>query len=69
MDVRNTRGEQVTLVEGMWYVGMDSIECTLQGAGEIAQYVGEGEFYDQGCDTPTDMEAYTYILESHMGKL
>lgn len=37
--------------------------------GEIAQYVGEGEFYDEGCDEPTRMQDYEYIIESHMGRI
>lgn len=69
MDVRNAKGEQVQLVPGMWYVGMNSLSCSMQGEGEIAQYVGEGEFYDEDCDEPTDMQDYEYILELHMGKL
>lgn len=70
MDIRNSKGEQVELIPGMWYVGMNYLEQVEDtGAGEIAQYVGDGEFYDEGCDDPTDMQAYEYILESHMGKL
>ena len=69
-DVRNAKGEQVALVPGMWYVGMNSLTCSIQGEGAIAQYVGEGEFYDEGDDEPTDMlNAYEYIVESHMGKV
>jgi hypothetical protein len=69
MDVRNGKGEKVELVPGMWYVGMNSLTCSMQGEGEIAQYVGEDEFYDEGCDEPTRMQDYEYIVESHMGRL
>jgi hypothetical protein len=70
MDVRKQTGEQVALVPGMWYVGMNWLESVEDdGAGAIAQYVGEGEFYDEGCDEPTRMQDYEYIVESHMGKL
>lgn len=69
-DVRNSKGEQVSLVVGMWYVGMNSLENDHDsGAGEIAQYVGDGEFYDEGCDEPTRMQDYEYIVESHMGRI
>lgn len=69
-DVRNAKGEQVQLVVGMWYVGMNwLLNDNDSGAGEIAQYVGDGEFYDQGCDEPTRMQDYEYIIESHMGRI
>lgn len=70
LDVRNSKGEQVALITGMWYVGMnwlESIEDT--GAGEIAQYIGDGQFYDEGAEEPTRMQDYEYLLESHMGRL
>lgn len=80
MDVRTAEGKQTELIVGMWYVGvgnLDSIdpppmipaENWHHHAGEIAQYVGDGQFYDEGCDEPTDFDRYDYIVESHMGKL
>jgi hypothetical protein len=37
--------------------------------GAIAQYVGNDEFYDEGCDEPTRMQDYEYIMFSHAGKM
>jgi hypothetical protein len=37
--------------------------------GAIAQYVGEGEFYDEDCDEPTRMQDYDHIVFSHQGRL
>lgn len=84
MDVRNANGEQVALVVGMWYVGVNrdqgiSFDEPLLpmipasnwhwGCGEIAQYVGDNEFYDEHADEPTRLQDYDYIVEQHMGKL
>lgn len=60
----NDRGEPLGL-EAM-IARDDTGRCDY---GAIAQYVGDGEFYDQGCDEPTDFNAYEYIVESHMGKI
>ena len=76
MEVRKADGSKTELVVGMWYVGVNiSADAPMipaanwhWGAGEIAQYVGDGEFYDQGCDEPTRLQNYDYIVESHMGK-
>ena len=68
MDVRKN-GQPAELELGAWYVGYNSLSCTLQGAGEIAQYVGDGEFYDEGAETPTDFDDYEHIEFSHAGKL
>lgn len=70
MDVRKQDGTKAELVVGMWYVGMNwlgNVEDT--GAGAIAKYVGDNEFYDDGCDQPTRMQDYEYIVESHMGRI
>jgi hypothetical protein len=77
MNARNAKGEQVSFVPGMWYVGVNVKDDAPMipannwhwGAGEIAQYVGENEFYDDGCDDPTDFSVYDYLVECHMGKL
>ena len=77
MDIRKADGSKAELVVGMWYVGCNIRDDAPMipaanwhwGAGEIAQYVGENEFYDDGCDEPTDFRAYDYIVESHMGKV
>lgn len=77
MDVRNSKGEQVELVIGMWYVGVDVGEDAPMipapnwhwGCGEIAQYVGDSEFYDEHADEPTRLQDYDYIVEQNMGKL
>ncbi len=81
MNVRNAKGEQIALVVGMWYVGVNLEDCSGEsvpiipgpnwhwGAGEIAQYVGDGEFYDEHADEPTRLQDYDYIVEQHMGKL
>jgi hypothetical protein len=64
----------------MWYVGVGSLDSDVYApmvpehnwhhhAGEIAQYVGDNEFYDEGSNDPTDFQRYEYIVESHMGKL
>jgi hypothetical protein len=64
-----------------WYVGMNWQDCSREGfaremlfadrdaprgASAIAQYIGAGEFYDQGETEPTDMRAYEYLVFSHM---
>jgi hypothetical protein len=77
MEVRNAKGEKAELVNGMWYVGVNLSKDAPMipapnwhwGSGEIAQYVGDNEFYDEGCDEPTDMRRYDYIVESHMGRV
>ena len=77
MDIRNAKGEKVELIPGMWYVGVNvSSDAPMipaanwhWGAGEIAQYVAGGEFYDDGAEQPTRMQDYDYIVEQHMGKL
>ena len=50
----------------MWYVGF-SIEEEQERDGCIAQYVGNGEFYDDDAEDATDMRGYDFIAESHMG--
>ena len=77
MDVRKADGSKTELVAGMWYVGVNVRDDAPMipaanwhwGAGEIAQYVGENEFYDEKAEEPTDFGAYDYIVESHMGKI
>jgi hypothetical protein len=45
-------------------------EYTQPEYGEIAQYVGYEEFYDEGQgDVLVRMQDYEYILEQNMGKL
>lgn len=78
MDIRKADGSKTELVVGMWYVGVnfcDDAPTVLApnwtwGSGPIAQYVGEGEFVDDG---PTDetaaMHRQDYLVESHMGKI
>jgi hypothetical protein len=73
MDIRNQKGERVELVPGMWYIGMNSLSCSTQGEGAIAQYVGDGCFCDENYQDADyqepDMQDYEYLRESHMGKL
>lgn len=70
LDIRNKEGKQVELVEGMWYVGVNHLDSDSDsGYGEIAQYVGNDEFYDEGSDEPTRMQDYEYLVESHMGRI
>lgn len=63
-DVRTVEGKQTELQVGRWYVGMNWLRnVDDNGAGEIAQYVGDDEFYDEGCDEPVRMQDYEYLLE------
>ena len=70
-DVRNLKGEPIALIVGQYYVGVEIQNDAPMipaanwhwGAGEIAQYVGENEFYDQGADKPTRMQDYDYLVE------
>ena len=48
--------EQAPIV-GKWYCGMASGR-----GGLVAQYAGEGEFFDDGED-PIDMRSYGYLAE------
>jgi hypothetical protein len=67
--------EQEPIING-WYVGMGWMDCSLGAqisehdntdeAGAIAQYVGDGEFYDDDSDTPIRMQDYDHIVFSHM---
>lgn len=81
MDIRKADGSKTELVAGMWYVGCNVKDDAPMipapnwhwGSGTIAQYVGDGEFYDDGPIEPIDetraMRRYDYLVESHMGKL
>lgn len=77
MDVRSVKGDKVDLVVGMWYVGvkvrddapMIPADNWHWGCGELGQYVGNGEFYDDDSDEPVDFGGYDYIVEQHMGKI
>jgi hypothetical protein len=77
MDVRKIDGTKTEPVVGMWYVGVQISKDAPMipaanwhwGAGELAQYVGNGEYYDEHATEPTDFGAYDYIVEQHMGKI
>ena len=81
MDVRTVSGEKAELKVGMWYVGVNWLHnlCGPEDGrpdpdfGAIAQYVGDGEFYDDedeyGECKPVRMQDYEYIMEQNMGRL
>ncbi len=77
MDVRNSKGEKVSLIPGMWYVGVNLSDDAPMipannwhwGAGIIAQYVGDNEFYEENDYNKAPMQDYDYIVEQNMGKL
>jgi len=47
-----------------WYCGFETdIDDGPDRDGAIAQYVGEGQFYDEGADEPTDMRYYDYLIK------
>lgn len=49
---------------GTWYCGFETVpEWGLDMDGAIAQYVGGGEFYDEGADSQTDMRYYDYLIK------
>lgn len=76
MIIKDAAGNDVQLIPQAWYIGVNVQDDAPMipapnwhwGAGEIAQYVGNGEFYDEGADTPTRMDRYDYIVFSHLGK-
>jgi hypothetical protein len=72
MEARNQKGEKVELVAGMWYVGVEVIDQEPPRYGVIAQYVGDGEFYDDDKYDPQEVQMqrhYDYVLEQNMGSL
>ncbi len=77
MNAVDNAGKEVELIVGAWYMGVNISDDAPMipapnwhwGAGEIAQYVGDGEFYDDDAEGPTRMQDYDYIVFSHMGKV
>lgn len=64
LDVRNGKGEQIALTIGKWYVGMNWLENVEDDdAGAIAQYQGDGEFYDEDGETLIRLQDYEYLVE------
>lgn len=58
-DVRDGFGNQVELIEGKWYCGFDE-DGRDQG---LAEYVGEGQFYDDDIDRSQEMRGYSYLVQ------
>lgn len=72
---KTTQGMMEILpIIGGWYVGFDTRKDAKTGEewerdGAIAQYVGNGEFYEEDHDFPTDMRSYEYIGFSHVSEV
>ena len=63
MDVRK-EGKQIPLTIGKWYVGMNWLyNLEDDGAGALAQYQGDGEFYDEDGQTLVKLQDYEYLIE------
>lgn len=59
---------------GAWYCEFSTQRDAETGEerdvdGALAQYVGKGEFYDEGEDTPMRMDRYDYLVFQHQGTL
>lgn len=53
---------------GKWYCGFSiddafRAETGYDRGGEIAEYVGEDQFYDEDAENETDMAAYDYLVQ------
>lgn len=49
---------------GAWYCGFETdLDDGPDRDGAIAQYVGEGQFYDEGAYEQTDMRYYDYLIK------